>query len=98
MMIQTQSVHFDADQKLLDFIDRKVSKLETFFDRVVRADVILRLEKTGQVQDKIAEIKMQVPGSVIVAKETSKKFEEAVDLATDALRRQLIRYKEKSRS
>lgn len=97
MEIRKQSVHFDADQKLLDFIDRKVNKLETFFDRIVSADIIMRLEKNGQVQDKLAEIKLNVPGNTLIAKETCKSFEEAIDEATEALRRQLIKYKEKMR-
>lgn len=97
MVIQTQSLHFDADQKLLSFVDRKVSKLDTFFDRIIHADVILRLEKTAQVQDKIAEIKLSLPGAVLVAKHTCKTFEESLDLAVESLRRQLMRHKEKSR-
>lgn len=95
MMIQTQSVHFDADSKLLAFIEKKVNKLEVFFDRIISADVILRLENTGQVQDKIVELKLNIPGTTLVAKETSKTFEAAVDAAAEAARRQLLRYKRK---
>ncbi len=96
MVIQTQSLHFDADIKLLSFVDRKVGKLDTFYDRILHADAVLRLEKTGQVQDKIAEIKLNLPGTVLVAKQTCKSFEEAVDLAVESLRRQLLRHKEKN--
>jgi putative sigma-54 modulation protein len=95
MEINKQAVNFTADVKLLEFIDKKIMKLETFFDRIVTAEVFLRLEKTGQVQDKIAEIKISVPGSVLVAKETTKTFEESIDLTASSLKRQLIRYKEK---
>jgi putative sigma-54 modulation protein len=97
MVIQTQSLHFDADTKLLSFVDRKVGKLDTFFDRILHADVVLRLEKTGQVQDKIAEIKLNLPGTVLMAKQTCKSFEEAVGLASESLRRQLVRHKGKNR-
>jgi len=96
MNIHTQSVHFDADEKLLDFIDKKVGKLETFYDRIIRADVFLKLENTGQVQDKIAEVKLHVPGTILVAKETSKTFEASIDGSVNALRRQLIKQKEKT--
>lgn len=95
MEIQIQSVHFDADAKLLEFIDKRLQKLGTFYDRIISADVILRLEKTGQVQDKIAELKLNVPGSVLIAKETCKTFEEAIDAGSEALKRQIIKYKEK---
>lgn len=97
MEVRTQSVHFDADDTLLEFISKKVEKLETFYDHIVSADVILRLQKTGQIQDKIAEIKINVPGATLISKETKKTFEEAVDLGTNSLRRQLIKYKDKQR-
>lgn len=97
MEIRKQAVNFDADAKLLDFIDKKLEKLETFYDKIVSTDVFLKLEKTGQVQDKVAEIKVNVPGSTLIVKETSKSFEESVDLGTSALRRQLIKYKEQKK-
>jgi putative sigma-54 modulation protein len=96
MEIIMQSVHFDADVKLQEFIEKKLSKLETFFDHIVSADVILKLENSGQVKDKIAEIKLNVPGSTLLAKETSKTFEESIDMCADALRRQLQKYKERN--
>ena len=95
MEIRTQAVNFDADAKLIEFIDRKLAKLDTFYDNIVSTDVFLKLEKTGQVQDKVAEIKLKVPGSTLVAKETSKSFEESIDLGASSLRRQLIKYKDK---
>lgn len=98
MKVHTQSVHFDADVKLIEFIEHKLGKLERFFDHIIMADVILRLENTGQVRDKVAEIKLKVPGTVLIAKETDKSFEAAVDSATDALRRQLIKHKERMRA
>ncbi|MFK7797778.1 MAG: ribosome-associated translation inhibitor RaiA [Aureispira sp.] len=97
MEIRKQAVNFDADAKLFDFIDKKLAKLETFYDNIVSTDVFLKLEKTGQVQDKIAEIKVNVPGSTLIVKETSKSFEESVDLGTSSLRRQLIKYKEQKK-
>jgi putative sigma-54 modulation protein len=96
MEIVVQSVHFDADVKLQEFIDKKLKKLETFYDHVVSADVILKLENSGQVKDKIAEIKLNVPGATLLAKEACKTFEEAVDLCSDALKRQLQKHKDKS--
>lgn len=97
MKINTQSVHFDADVKLLEFLEKKVSKLDQFCDTIINADVILKLEKTGQVQDKIAEIIVNVPGSVLVAKESCKTFEESIDLCVEALKRQVLKYKERLR-
>lgn len=95
MEIRTQAVNFDADTKLIEFIDKKLGKLDTFYDNIVSTDVFLKLEKTGQVQDKVVEIKLKVPGSTLVAKETSKSFEESIDLGASSLRRQLIKYKDK---
>lgn len=99
MEINMQSIHFDADTKLLDYIQKKVEKLETFFDRIINAEVIMRLENSGaKVQDKVLEIKLYVPGNTLLIKETRKTFEEAVDLGTDSLKRQLVKYKEKVRN
>jgi putative sigma-54 modulation protein len=98
MVIQTQSVHFDADSKLLEFIEKKVSKLPHFYDRIISCDVTLKVEPHGQVQDKISEIKLSVPGTTLIAKENCKSFEEAIDLGVESLRRQLIKFKEKHSS
>ena len=95
MNVRTQSLHFDADQKLINFISKKVTKLETFFDNIIAADVILRLEKNGKMQDKVAEVRLNVPGGTLVARESNKTFEASVEFAVDAVRRQLIKYKEK---
>jgi len=93
MKIQTQAIHFSADQKLLKFIEKKVSKLEQFFDKIISAEVILKLENTGKVKDKIAEIKLNVPGSVLFASESSKTFEESIDSSISSLKRQLAKHK-----
>lgn len=96
MKIQTQSVHFKADDQLLELIDEKLQKLELFYDRIIRATVTLKLEKNGQVQDKIVEIQLSVPNEQLIAKGADKKFEVALDDATEALRKQLLKYKEKN--
>ncbi len=97
MKINMHAVHFSADKKLTEFIDKKLSKLETFFDRIIGADVFLKLENHGTVKDKVAEIKIAVPGGVLVVKEQAQTFEAAIDEAMDTLKRMLIRFKEKDR-
>jgi len=98
MTIQTNAVHFSADRKLLDFIKTRLEKLEQFFDRIVSADVVLRLENSGKIKEKVTEIKLNIPGTTLFVKENNKSFEAAVDSAIDALKRQLIKYKERMRS
>ena len=95
MRVQTQSVHFKADEKLLILIEERLQKLEQFFDRIINASVTLRLEKNGKVQDKIVEIKISVPNEQLIAKDSNKKFEVALDGVIEALKRQLLKYKEK---
>lgn len=97
MKVHTEAVQFKADQKLLDFIEKKMEKLDNFFDRIIEAQVKLRLENSGQVKDKVAEVMLHVPGQSLFAKETNKSFEQSVDIAVDNLRRQLTRYKDKAR-
>ncbi len=94
MKLQMHSIHFDADKKLLDFIQRKVDKLETFYDRMVDGEVFLRINNSG-IENKTVEIKLNVPGQQLFAKEQATSFEEATDQATEALRRQIRKYKVK---
>ncbi len=83
---------------MIDFIEQKVNKLDTFFDRIIDVEVKLKLENSGQVKDKIAEVSLNVPGQSLFAKETNKTFEQSVDGAVENLRRQLKRYKQKLRA
>ncbi len=95
MNINISSLHFKADSKLEDFIREKIGKLQNFLDGVMESDVTLKLEQASNNESKIVEIKVMVPGNDIFAKKQAKSFEEAVDNAVDALRKQLIKRKEK---
>ena len=75
MKVRTEAIQFTADLKLVNFIEEKLGKLDRFFDRILQADVILRLENSGQVKDKITEIRLQLPGETLVARATNKSFE-----------------------
>lgn len=94
MKLQVHSIHFNADSKLINFIQRKVDKLETFYDRLVDGEVFLRLNNEG-IDNKTVEIKVKVPGSLLFAKEQARSFEAATDMATSALRMQLKKFKTK---
>jgi putative sigma-54 modulation protein len=95
MKAQMHSIRFDADQKLIDFVQKKLDKLETFYDRIIDAEVFMRVENDDSKENKIIEIKMNIPGEQLFAKTQSKSFEAAADEATEALRRQLKKFKEK---
>lgn len=98
MNIKIQSVRFDADKKLLTYIESKVGKLSQIADDILMAEVVLRVENSETNDNKIAEINISVPrGGDIFAKRQCKTFEESIDLATAALRRQLKKFKEKQR-
>ncbi|MCF0190569.1 MAG: ribosome-associated translation inhibitor RaiA [Marinilabiliaceae bacterium] len=94
MKIDIQSLHFDASQQLKEFANHKVSKLEHFFDGIISADVVLSLDKADNTENKVSKITLGVSGDVLVAEKQCKTFEEGIDLACDALRRQLQKYKE----
>lgn len=97
MKLQMHAIHFDADPKLLDFIQKKVDKLETFYDRMVDGEVFLRVNNEG-IENKTIEIKLNMPGNQIFVKEDAKSFEVATDMATEALRKQILKYKDKAMS
>lgn len=96
MTVKIQSIHFDADKKLLDFVENKVNKLNTYSTKIIDSEVFLRLDKSSSHENKIAEIKLLVPGNDLFAKRQCRTFEEATDLAVEALRRQLKKQKEKA--
>lgn len=98
MKIRVQSIHFNADKKLLDFIQRKVDKLDQFFDQIIGGEVYLKLENVEDEANKISEIKLIVPGGTMFAKEQCKTFEEATDLSIESLKKQITKHKEKMRT
>lgn len=98
MKIRVQSIHFTADIKLLDFIQKKADKLDQFFDQIISGEIYLKLENTEDEANKITEIKLIISGNDLFAKEQCKTFEEATDKAIESLRRQLDKHKEKVRS
>ena len=91
MDIQIHAVHFDADKDLLDFINIKLNKLITYNDSIISADVFLRIEKNNDMENKLVDIKVHVPGKELFAKRHSTSFEAAVDEVTEALRRQVLK-------
>ncbi|TXC81628.1 ribosome hibernation-promoting factor, HPF/YfiA family [Luteibaculum oceani] len=95
MEVKVHSIHFDADIKLLNFIEEKVNKLRQFDNKIIASEVFLRLDKAETKENKVAEIKLNVPGKDLFAKKQCKSFEEATDGAVEALRRQLKKHKEK---
>jgi len=97
MDINIHSIHFDADKKLINFIENKVNKLIQFYDNIIGAEVFLRLENDQSTENKVAEIRLDIPGSDIFAKKRSKSFEESVDNVIEALRKQIMKHKEKQR-
>ena len=96
MNIQLKTVHFTADQKLIDFVNKKVSKLDTYFEGIIGIEVIMKVDKPETANNKIAEIKLSIPGyDYLFAEKQADTFEESLDLAIEAIRRQLAKFKEK---
>jgi len=95
MKLQMNAQQFSADIKLLDFIQKKANKLDQFFDKIIDGEVFLRLENDETQENKIIEMKLNVPGSTLFVKEKGKSFEVAADGAIEALRRQLRKHKGK---
>jgi putative sigma-54 modulation protein len=91
-----QTIHFDADQQLKSFIQEKADKLLTFYDNIIEGEVILKKDNSN-VDKKISEIKLIIPGKILFAKEQAATFEEATDNAVEALRKQLTKHKQKIR-
>jgi putative sigma-54 modulation protein len=96
MEVKINTVHFNADQKLIEFVNKKVSKLDTFFDGIINSEVILKVLKPETANNKVSELKVSIPSNgYLFAKKQADTFEEATDLAIDAVRKQLDKYKDK---
>ena len=95
MTINIQSVHFDADKKLLNFVNDKVEKLNVFYDGIIASEITLKLDKSSNSENKISEIKMRGKGHEFFAKKQCASFEEATDLACEALKSQITKHKHK---
>lgn len=95
MNITIQSIHFNADSKLLEFIQKKYDKLDSYYDRITSGEVILKLDKAVDSANKLVEVKLHIPGNILFCKHQCTSFEEAVDLTVDSLSKQLKKQKEK---
>ena len=96
MNVNIQTVHFDADSKLVDLVTKRLEKLNTFHDRIIKVDVYLKLDNlVHTIKDKIAEIRVHVPRHNFFVKASSKSFEESFDAALDSLVTQIKRRKER---
>ncbi|MDG1714084.1 ribosome-associated translation inhibitor RaiA [Lacinutrix sp.] len=98
MKVNTQAVNFNVNQELLDFIQQKMNKLDTFYDKIIKSDVFLKVENTSDKENKIFEARISVPGDSFVVKKQCKTFEEGVDIAVASLERQLKKRKAKLRA
>ena len=95
MNVKIQSVKFDADKRLVDFIQAKMDKMDRFVERAIGAQVTLRIDKDDEQGNKVAIVKLNVAGGELVADRRSKSFEESVDLCIDAIKKQIEKFKEK---
>src|SRR5688500_16446339 len=96
MDVHIQALHFDADTKLVDYVTKKLEKLNTFHDRIIKVDVFLKLDNVVHtIKDKIAEIRVHVPKADFFVKSTSKSFEASFDEAFEAVVNQIKRKKDK---
>ncbi|NEU66459.1 ribosome hibernation-promoting factor, HPF/YfiA family [Spirosoma agri] len=97
MRLQIHAVRFTADQSLLDFVQAKLNKLDTFHDRIIGAEVFLKLDgaDSNKVKEKVVEVRLTIPGKELFVKEHDKSFESATDKVLEVLKDKLVRFKEK---
>ena len=98
MKVFVQSVNFNADKELVKFVEKKVISLEKYYDKIVDSEVFLKVQHTSEKENKIAEVKINVPGGEFMVKKSCKTFEQGMTMAIDLLKRQLNKRKEKQRA
>ncbi|WP_047419378.1 ribosome hibernation-promoting factor, HPF/YfiA family [Cellulophaga sp. Hel_I_12] len=97
MKVNAQSVNFNAEGTLINFVQNRLNKLDQYYDKILGSDVFLKVEKMSAKENKVVEIKVYVPKNEFIVKKQCKSFEEAIDAACDSLKRQLVKQKEKLR-
>ena len=95
MNVQIQSVKFDADSRLVEFVESKMAKLDKFSERIISSDVIMKVDKDHEKGNKVVTITLYMSGEDLVAKARARSFEEAVDEAVEEIRTQMVKQKEK---
>ena len=96
MNLNIQSVHFDADAKLVSYVEKKVSKLSQYHERITKVEIFLKLDNVvHNIKDKVVEIKVLIPRCEFFVKQSSKSFEESFDTALDSVINQIKRKKDK---
>jgi putative sigma-54 modulation protein len=95
MKVNVHAVNFSVDGKLVGFVQERMDKLEKYYDKVVSSDVYLKVEKTSDKENKVVEVKMNVPGDDFMVKKQCKTFEEGIELSAESLGRLLVKRKEK---
>ena len=96
MEIQIQAIHFNADEKLEAFLKEKLNKLSQFYDNILGAEVFLKIDKAKTNGNKVVDIRLNIPGKDVFAAKQADSFEKAGDEAVEALRKQIIKHKEKA--
>ncbi len=98
MKVNVQTPNFAAKDELLEFVQNRLSKLEQFYDKIVFADVFLKVQKTSEKENKVVEVLLSIPGDELMVKKEAKTFEEAIDEVVNALERQLKKRKQKQKA
>ena len=97
MKVEIQSVKFDADKKLVDFIQAKMNKMDRFVENALSSQVTLKIDKDDEQGNKVAVVKIDVAGGELLAERRCKSFEDAIDLCLDSIKKHIDKYKEKRR-
>ncbi len=97
MNVKIQSIKFDADKKLLDYVEKRAVKLEHFFDNIVETEVFLKLQNSQDLENKVVEFRVKVPGGDLFAERKAKTFEEATDVCIEAIKVQVKKHKDRLR-
>lgn len=98
MEIKIKSIHFDATEKLQEFINKKVEKLQKSYEDIQKVEVQLKVEKPAAALNKTTSLTVTAPGNTLFVEKTCDTFEEGVDLCLDAMKVQLTKFKEKQRN
>lgn len=91
MNVQINAVGFSVSSQLEDYVNNKLGKMEKYNDQITAMEVFLKLEKDDNLENKLVEVKVDIKGGPIFTEKNGSTFEEAIDIVSDVVKRQLVK-------
>lgn len=96
MQLLLQGKNFVISDRVRDYVEKKIGKLDRYLPDVEEARVEITQEKTKSAKDRnIVQITLKANGTILRAEERSDAIYPCIDAVANKIHRQIVRYKGK---